>query len=82
MCRAGHTGTDAGPQTWLIVVPPLTIDQGYMCSMSGLGIVCRRLRYLGGGGQVLYSVEHLPRCELLRLIPSFGGLVLPERRDL
>ena len=31
---------------------------------------------------MLYSVEQLPRCDLLRLIPSLGGFVLSERRDL
>ena len=79
VCRAGHDGTATGPLTWLIVVPLLTVDQGYICSMSGLGIVCRRLRYRAG---MLYSVEQLPRCDLLRLIPSLGGFVLSERRGL
>ena len=31
---------------------------------------------------MLYSVEQLPRCDLLRLIPLLGGFVLSERRDL
>ena len=31
---------------------------------------------------LMYSVEQLPRCDLLRLIPSHGGFVLSERRDL